>query len=572
MRYKFHSYEYLFYSFTEENMDCEALFAESDDEIEVLPSNSDIMPTSINRHSPKPNVSSNFLYSTAPHQSYEVNVEPAPHPNSHHTPVPEEYQPLPDSSSSFEYMMNASGVNNDGHRFPHVNIRYQPKPVVSHQREYYYQHYPPNAGTVPPPREYLVTPYPTNNIIVLNDDRGYIHQPMAYTLQTNPQFRENHVPHRGYIGLQPDVSSRYSHLATSSSEQNGVSHLPLSPERPSRKLNISPRRRQSRETDNSSNLIVVSSEEEDNVISSIKSCPDDNNCSLPVRNDVLNNSANSRNMAASSRTDIKRELDDRAGPTAQASGDANVQRNQNQTIAQPHHSSCSRRQSNGQKCQHMPAPHQHSNFCTPNACTVYIKQENNGDTVSSEGCRVSCSHSGCAVSSHMNAECPRHSSSSNYQNGSQNLHCNHNHNKVVRKSSNNSDSSPDNSNSLSPIKEEPDSRPQNVKQEAQFSQYNNADGTQNHSAASTAVAGPSNQSLVKSEPNVQRAGSYEEGKDNINIKSETDDCKRLCYGIDAGGDRKAKQQSPQPGTSSGRSAAPNNKHSTGVSTHQVNMH
>lgn len=226
-------------------MECDALFAESDDEVVVLPPlpTTDTTVSSANEQIPKP-LSSNCVNSTTPTRPYEVNVAPISHPSQSRTPVPEEYQPLPDSSSS-----------NRNIRSNPINIRYQPKPQWS--------------------KNYCYTPSPYweqrdalyfNNYILGN-----------YNLQT---MQYNPVSTYAIDSVRPRITrsvlndnnpQRENELppVNASSNQNATADVPPVSsdlaswlERPSRQLNISPGRRQSRESE--SNPIELSSEEEDN--------------------------------------------------------------------------------------------------------------------------------------------------------------------------------------------------------------------------------------------------------------------------------------------------------------------
>lgn len=224
------------------------LFASSDDEVEVMP----MQPTvsSSNETVPKP-VSSNNENSTVTRQPYELNVSPLHQPTSSRTPVPEEYQPLPDSSSSFDYTaghMNPDSSNSTEQRSlpPDINIRYQPKP------QYWCHPMPwnnPNHGLY-------------NNYVVLHNLRSSFNPPL-YTMASNRvQQPQDGIPH-----VSPETNQNLSgHSAAESAPSTANSNdnpMPINLERPSRKLNISPRRRQSKEAE-VSNLIELSSEEEDN--------------------------------------------------------------------------------------------------------------------------------------------------------------------------------------------------------------------------------------------------------------------------------------------------------------------
>lgn len=230
-----------------EEMECDALFAESDDEVEVLPT-SDIASNILNEQVPKP-VSSNYVNSTISNPTFDVNLQPLSEPSSAHTPVPEEYQPLPDSSSSIENAyyecLNNLDSNPGNRHMPDVNIRYQPKPPMLQRSCFYpnYVHY----------REYFSSPY-HNNVVVLSDNRNYMSHTLPYGLPPNGRG----PVHDSSVG----INMTYNQNITPENSRRDL--CPSSLERPSRKLNISPRRRQSRESEPASNPIELSSDEDDN--------------------------------------------------------------------------------------------------------------------------------------------------------------------------------------------------------------------------------------------------------------------------------------------------------------------
>lgn len=275
-----------------EQMECDALFAESDDEVEVLPSSTSCtVAASVNEQVPKP-VSSNYVNSTTPNQAYEVNISSITHPNDSHTPVPEEYQPLPDSSSSLIYNFNSNnsdGTENNGQRrIPDVNIRYQPKP--QNQSNYYYPNY-----TDINPSMYKYTPLYPNNVVVLGDNRNYLSHPL-YTMSNTTHTSENQPE---YQNIDLRTTSVYNQVtANNASQSNRL-------ERPSRKLNISPRRRQSKETP-ASNVVEVSEDEEDYV-----NVPRKKQCATDTRNRIENGNGsaicNDNSFHGSERLDIKGE-------------------------------------------------------------------------------------------------------------------------------------------------------------------------------------------------------------------------------------------------------------------------
>lgn len=222
----------------------DALFAESDDDVVVVPQlpTVDTTVSSVSESAPQP-VSSNYVNSTTPTRPYEVNVAPLSHPSQSRTPVPEEYQPLPDSSSSFDYSMGPANPDSSSseNRPNPINIRYQPKP-----------HWPKNF-CLPPAWD----PMYINSLI---GSYSGVFNPVSYAMDTvAPQYssslQSNNNNNEPMRENPPPINANESAPVDA---PNPTAYL----ERPSRQLNISPGRRQSRESE--SNPIELSSEEEDN--------------------------------------------------------------------------------------------------------------------------------------------------------------------------------------------------------------------------------------------------------------------------------------------------------------------
>lgn len=537
-------------------MECDALFAESDDDVEVIPSSSDARSTTTENTEPSPNpvISSNYVNSTSPNPSYDVNVTPLAPPASSHTPVPEEYQPLPDSSSSLEYVLAGNGADNtnsSGQRFPDINIRYQPKPFVNHHRGYYYPNYNHYGGGARPAREYVITPYHTNNVIVLGEDQAYAQHHMPYAMPpAHSQMRENMMAHAGTFDNIP--LEIYGEIPASSDEHVEDVQQARSPERPSRKLNISPRTRNSK--DNETNLIEVSSEDEDTAATSqILPNENDDTNQVSVNDDTPTTSGNGRPYGVS-RIDIKREPHDQCEVATQAAGDADSNRGTQQLQQQQPQHVCGRRVS--QSCSHMPIQIQHGHHHDQNIGPRHIKPEN-------MGCPNSHSYS-CADNGYIhtypnpNAECVMHGRHYNYHNGSHNQHYLHHH-RHIQQCPHNSGHTSGGSNTVSHVKEEPSAQPQpqmntNVKQEISTPQTPKIESVR----VLTTACGVKTESVelpqVKIERRVQSPARNIEISGNVNVKSEGNNPKRRSHDIDAAGDRKVKisTSSPQPGTSSGR--------------------
>lgn len=522
-------------------MDCDALFA-SDDEIEVLPSSSEAMPTSDESQASKSAISSNCVNSTTPTQPFEVNLEPLTHPNSSHTPVPEEYQPLPDSSTagSMEHLISGNGNDSTDasgqRRLTDMYIRYQPKPVMNHQRGYYYQNYSHYAGGVTPPRQYYAAPYHANNVIVLNDERNYLSHPMPYGLPSNHADVQS-MAHRGYERLHADGNT-YSDF-TYHSNHIDDNHLHVNPERPSRKLNISPRRRQSKENETSSNLIVVSSEEEDNV-PGLQNRQYENSDVGPS-----NISTNSTRQPASpsARIDIKREPHDQVEVATQAAGDADTNRStphaQQQVWDRPPCRAHSRAPPHAQ-------PHSH---CAHNAPTHRIKQENTGCANSRiHTCvdKMNQAHGGrLHNNSNQSSGEANQSARTNSQNGSHNHH--HHYYRNVRQCANNGENAPGGSNpSTSQVKEEPGTPPINIKQESNGQQARCSQDTRTPASAADVKIENTEPRQVKPEPH---SPSPSVDIPIASVKAESGEEAKGRRDMDAAGDRKPNHTSPEPGTS-----------------------
>lgn len=503
-------------------MECDALFAESDDEVEVLPPSIEGVRGETARGQP---VSSSYADSAAAHL-YDLNA-PLAHPGSARTPVPEEYQPLPDSSSHLDYMLTGDGQHG-GHRRPDVNIRYQPK-----QNSYYYpsySHYPPGMQPLP---EYLVSQYRMNNMMLPHDDRNYMVHPLYSN--ADPQLVQEQPP------------PRYGHSVPSAAHipqpyhAGPPSNLPASLERPSRKLNITPRRQQSKETDVNPNPIEVSSEEEDNNTNSRKR-QYDNGANHRVKDEVNmegpSSSSSNRASAALPRIDIKREPHDHSDIATQAAGDADVSRN-----TQPN-----TRQNAPMPSISVANPHVHCVQSSP----VQVKQENS-----------SCTHNhGHSCSTRMNhmhnscghyRDCRRHSPS-HFNCANASLY-HHHHRPVVPCVHNRGTSIPESSSLPIPrIKEEPETQP--IKQEAGSSQSVQASEEE---VQSTSIKSERTQACVKTEPapsisNIDEERSSEE-IENLVVKHEDRRASRMSCEIDAAGDR-VPVSSPQPGPSVERVPVP----------------
>ena len=503
-------------------MECDALFAESDDEVEVMPTTSEPVEsvttgtdTNTNEQTPKP-VSSNYVNSTTPNQPYEVNLSSLSHPSDSHTPVPEEYQPLPDSSSSLDYSFGTSNADStDGtgqRRLPDINIRYQPKPHSLNQHGYYFPNYAHYPG-IQQPRGAPYTPY-HNNVIVLSDGRNFLPHSLPYSMSNGMQASENH-PEYDYLQQRANAYNQGTATGNTANQPSGL-------ERPSRKLNISPRRRHSKENE-VPNLIEVSSEEEDNV-----STPRKKQCDIGAGNTASNGNTSGTGNENSTHTgeppNWNLEIKGEPGTQSARNTNATVPNVSNlllQTVDQ-------RRQNN-----------QNNNTQTPtvSAVKIQIKQENtgNGSTISANcGCSVNYLN-GMPQPAHNHNE-PCRSPNHLQQNGSQTS-------RVPKQSTSNSSTGGEASGFMVKVKEEPGTQPV-IKQEP-----TKEENIPSVSAIKTEVVAPCQ---VKIEPGTSNGNVSE----NVDVKQELDNARRCCK-IDAGGDRRPKETSPQPGTSSGRQAADN---------------
>lgn len=506
-------------------MECDALFADSDDEVEVLPTSSEIVSTDAEEPESKP-VSSNYVNSTTPTQTYEVNLASVAPPVSSHTPVPEEYQPLPDSSSSLDYALSRNINSANGQRFPDVNIRYQPKPVS--QRGYYYPNFSQYDHSVRPALEYVLGPYHSNNIIVLSDDRNYMPNPVAYSV---PQTGDNNPTPMETDHSQPQPNNwsddYLSHSAPSTFNRgrNNPSHML---ERPSRKLNISPRRRQSKENEAITSLIEVSSEEEDSV-SVPPNKPGDNSATHQASgsNSEIHANRASNNQNASSHRVIKRE------PQEHETGTQAAQTPTENTSTVEHDGVRRNTQ------RHYPGS-VYENFYTNN---TQVKQENsNCGCTNRLACRV---HRRNSV--HNNVA-NRFSPDYSHQNGPHHYHHHHHHHRHRQCSQHNVGAATSNT-SLSHVKGEPGMPSVNVKQESDPPSTRSSQELALAPSGCAVKVEVSDQSQVKTEPsksNAQSSGS----SPSVIVKVEKNN--ERCCDVNAGGDRRVKEKSPQPGTSMGR--------------------
>ncbi|XP_013165831.1 PREDICTED: probable serine/threonine-protein kinase DDB_G0282963 [Papilio xuthus] len=518
-----------------EEMDCEPLFAESDDDVEVLPSVPNQFSLPRNESSSKNAVSSDFVNSTSPAQSYVVNI-PLSHLGSSHTPVPEEYQPLPDSSSSLDYVLrnnNADSTNANGQRFADVNIRYQPKQFTPVQDFHYphYRQYGQNSEQRES-RDYMPNSFASNRL-PQNEASGYSNQPINYTVHsTPPQLREN--INRGFDDMPPN--NVYNHISLPDNNY-GDSNLLSNLERPSRKLNISPRRRLSKENEVNSNLIEVSSEEEDNVAGPRKRQCDNGagRSDSNVRMDVSTNT-NEINANIISRVEIKREPMERTQAPTQARGDA-------QAVRRPNEITIGTR--NNVNTIHIRATFKRNDNYRPNAPRVtaavvspVIRHPGN------QTCRERNCGNDCTWNNQNNAN-PNRSHHHYYHH-----HHHHHHHRVLKCTCNlpiSRNSNPAN------VKEEPGQSNQAsvVKPEPGASQATRHDENQPLPAVNIKLE-TTNQQVIKIEPGCSNQLRNMDENRNVIVKIEAntnDNSTRRCCIVDAGGDRKVKGISPQPGPS-----------------------
>lgn len=511
-------------------MECDALFAESDDEVEVMPTTSEPVgsvstgaDTNTNEPTPKP-VSSNYVNSTTPNQPYEVNLSALSHPADSHTPVPEEYQPLPDSSSSLDYSFGTNNPDStDGtgqRRLPDINIRYQPKPHSLNQHRYYF----PNYAHYPGIQQQRGAPYAPyhNNVIVLSDGRNFLPHALPYSMSNGIQVSDN-LPEYDYLQQR---ANGYNQGTTTGNNANQPSGL----ERPSRKLNISPRRRHSKENE-VPNLIEVSSEEEDNV-----SAPRKKQCDKGAGQQAPNGNASGTGNESSTRSGEPPNctLDIKGEPGTQPSRNTSAVPNVNNLLLQYVNQ---RRQNN-----------QNNNTQTP-IVTIQFKQENTGSgSAISVNCGCSGSfRNGLSQTAHNHSE-ECHSPNHCQQNGSQTS-------RVSKQSTSNSSTSGEASGFTVKVKKEPGTEQPVIKQEP-----TKEENIPSVSAIKTEAVEPCQ---VKIEPGTSNGNVNE----NVDVKQEIDNARRCCK-VDAGGDRRPKETSPQPGTSSGRQVTENRPTNNSVCVHK----
>lgn len=523
-------------SFSEE-MDCEPLFAESDDDVEVLPSAPEQYSLPRNESTSKNAVSSDFVNSTSQAQSYVVNI-PLSHLGSAHTPVPEEYQPLPDSSSSLDYVLrnnNADSNNANGQRFPDVNIRYQPKAFPPTQDFYFphYRHYGQNSEQREP-REYVANSYGSNRL-PQNEASVYSNQPINYTVQsTPPQLQDN--MNRGYDNISANnIYNQMSPPDNNYGDRNPPSNL----ERPSRKLNISPRRRLSKGSAVNTNLIEVSSEDEDDVPGPRKRQCDNGagNSGSNIKMDV-STGANEINANVISRVEIKREPLEQSEASTQARGDAvGVRRPNEITIGT----------GNNVNTIHIRATFKRNDFRqnvpSVSAAVVSPVIRHPGN----QNCRERNCGNDCTRNNQNNAT-PNRSHHHYYHH-----HHHHHHHRVLKCTCNLPSSG--NLNSAN-IKEEPGQANQAaaVKREPGAAQVARQEENQPIPVNNIKMEA-GNQQVIKIEPGCSNQLRNMDENRNVIVKIEAnanDNSTRRCCIVDAGGDRKVKGISPQPGPSARR--------------------
>ncbi|VVC90113.1 unnamed protein product [Leptidea sinapis] len=462
-----------------DDMECETLFAESDDDVEVLPIISDSVEHSRTKGG---YISSNRINSTSATHSHETDSS-LTYPSAN-TPVPEEYQPLPDSSSSFDQVIRN---NADCMLSEFVDTRYRPKPLPPYY--YPYVRYP----NVQPSEDYLPSvPYTSSTL------------PINYTVaSSSPQPQEEQM---NYDQIQPTMG----HSCNSRSNRRmDSSHLNL--ERPSRKLNISPRRRLSKENETHSNLIEVSSEEEDNM-----STPRKKQCESGIGSQGPNINNNPQ-LGSCSHLNVSR-----VGIKSEPVEHTNVRACSNEIESNSHSENISRRKpSNRQGLQHNCNTH------------VQIKQENSA--VNNHGCV--CSHRNTSQPSlnvnKANPSCfnSRNGSHHHHQNRRRNFQCSHSPHTLSGSSNTN-------------IKEEPGIKV-NVKAESS-TQNKNTIIYKNTNTSSIKIENVE-RPVVKQEPN---NNSSRVNDNSVTVKSESRDNRHCCS--EGLGIRGVKEESPQPGTSSGQ--------------------
>lgn len=375
-------------------------------------------------------------------------------------------------------------------------------------------------------QDYMVGPYNINNVIVVSDDRTFNNHPPSYPPPVvEPPIQESSLQ-TAYRPNQPVPS-----ISSAAPVDIATSSL----ERPSRKLNISPRRRQSKENEVSPNLIEVSSEEEDN-----SSAPRKRLCDNSVEQQVADSEVSgsvatgSGSVASDLSSRVKNEPHEQIDASTQAAGDAESNRQTQEHI-------CSMRASSAQN--YLTLAGQPTHFM-PNP-PVQVKQENQG-CVNTHGRHCSCSmnhvHGNCmhTHSGHHRDFCHNRMPHYNAANTLRHHHHHHHHHHSHRMRPAAYEVNP----SSSHVKEEPASQTSVVKRE---------DGAQPDSAQSS-VAAPvikveSHHSQVKMEPGQSSSQSRMDNNEQVTVKPEAELVGRR--DVDAGGDRH--EPSPQPGTSSGRS-------------------
>ncbi|CAK1545596.1 unnamed protein product [Leptosia nina] len=435
-----------------DEMECETLFAESDDDVELLPT-SEGTQQNVSNFNKRKLISSNCVNSTSINQ-YDVNSVSLSYPTTDNPSSAD--NPLPDSSS-----IDYSRENPDstvGHLQP--SLHYRPK-HLPHENNYYY----PSCNVQWPPfRDFPVAPYTNSTILPLN-----------YTVAANAQVQDTSSNMR-YEHLQPTASNIFNNLSEMRSQGSSLSNL----ERPSRKLNISPRRRLSKENETNTNLIEVSSEEEDAL-----SVPRKKQCeggAGPKQSSSQPSHATACSHGNPTRLDIKREP---------------IETNARLTIQEP--DDTSRRRNSSQ--QATGSQHCHN---------TQIKQENAPPT------NCSCSHR------HTNQQGRNHTNHYNFHDGSHHHHHHHIHHRNVQYPSS------------SHVKEEPGVSAVNIKKETQTAAL----------SVGNIKSENIDRSVVKSEP----SSDIERVEANVTVKTENQE--RCC--IDGAGDRRVKEKTPQPSTSSAR--------------------
>ncbi|KAJ0172231.1 hypothetical protein K1T71_012204 [Dendrolimus kikuchii] len=507
-----------------EEMDCDTLFAESDDEVEVLPTTSEPAIRVNNEHIPKP-VSSNYVNSTTPNKFDQDDLNQLTYPTSSRTPVPEEYQPLPDSSGSIanafydgpENSPDSTHTNSQRLR-PNVNMHYQPKPPPLNRHGYYY----PNYGryNMGPSNDYFaLAPYHTNNVIVLNDNRNYVSHPLTYTMAPNHGEVSANTLRRG--------NTVYNQELIPENEVNS-SQLGDNLERPSRKLNISPRRRQSKEYIGFTNLVEVSSDEEDN-----GSAPKKRSCDNGIAAQINANTVPPNSNGGQTGNNSGLQVNVKTEPQETS---VNLVSN-NSTNRPPN---ILERKQNNHNCSHMRKHHSR-----PNVACCLIKQEQ-GTTHHQCNCNGGHRHSTSNLAGLNNSG----------QSNNQPLDTN-----PGPPSPLNVSRTGISNNSLLQMKEEPGNRPAQIKQEVerQSPQLAHIQGIK------TEVP---QMHTMKTEPTRVSPPRNMDVNDPVSVKSEVE---TRCCEIDAGGDRQVNERSPQPGTSKGRRAPPTQNASASTSQEQASQ-